>query len=258
MSDLVTRGRNTTGLPLIKPILRPEDFRPQAYIRRNFQFAPSFLYTQAPEDRSLGRISFISYLWLFQTLICIKMGSLPETVALPKTAKRAPQLHEIVLKETPSEDELKHYAPFTVSFHNGFLPLSPPPTTLPPAFRVLDSLLKRAPMKTADGKEGLLASFTFGKAVEDELPDLTYEIHEVRDDLRIVTALYRDYCFLASAYLLEPCHQKFYERDQERRLLQEGGAPKGKAKKHGAGEYGLARSKLPAKLAVPLAMVANM
>ena len=186
------------------------------------------------------------------------MGSLPGPIPFPKAAKRASQLHEIVLKQTPSEDELKHHAPFTVSFHNGFLPLSPPPTTLPPAFRALDSLLRRAPMKTADGKQGLLASFAFGKAVEDELPDLTDEIHKVKDDLRVVTALYRDYCFLASAYLLEPCHQKFYEKDQERRVLREGGTPKEKAKKHGAGEYGLARSKLPAKLAVPLALVANM
>lgn len=195
------------------------------------------------------------------------MGSLPEPVPLPKTARLFPKLPEIVLKETPSEDELKHYAPFTVSFENGFLPLSPPPTTLPPAFRVLDSLLKRAPMKTADGKEGLLAHFTFGKAVEDELPDLTDEIRKVKDDLRIITALYRDYCFLASAYLLEPCHQKFYEKDQERRRLQEevrtGTSPekevqKERTKRSGTGEYGLARSRLPAKLAKPLAMVAEM
>ena len=209
------------------------------------------------------------------------MGELPEPTPLPKLAKLVPELPEIVLKETPSEDELKHYAPFTVSFGNGFLPLSPPPTTLPPAFRVLDSLLKRAPMKTADGKEGLLAKFTFGKAVEDELPDLTDEIHKVKGDLRVISALYRDYCFLASAYLLEPCHQKFYEKDQERRRLQEEekmritdekeaqkeaenqgvekkGAEKERAKKHGTGEYGLARSRLPAKLAMPLAKVAEM
>lgn len=210
------------------------------------------------------------------------MGKFPDSIPLPKLAKLDPQFPDIVLKATPSEDELKHYSPFTVSFEYGFLPLSPPPATLPPAFRVLDSLLKRAPMKTADGKEGLLATFTFGKAVEDELTDLTGEIHKVKDDLRVITALYRDYCFLASAYLLEPCHQQFYEKDQERRRLQEEektrknnekkagkkvaeeygvedkGAEKGRAKKYGAGEYGLARSRLPAKLARPLAMVADM
>ena len=210
------------------------------------------------------------------------MGELPEPIPLPKQARLVPDLPEIVLKETPSEDELKHYAPFTVSFENGFLPLAPPPTTLPPAFRVLDSLLKRAPMKTADGKEGLLAKFTFGKAVEDELPDLTDEIHKVKDDLPVISALYRDYCFLASAYLLEPCHQKFYEKDQERRRLQqeektrttdekrarkkesenhrveEKEVEKERAKKYATGEYGLARSRLPAQLARPLAKVADM
>lgn len=205
------------------------------------------------------------------------MGSLPEYIPLLKAAKLVPELPDIVLKETPSEDVLKHYAPFTVSFDYGFLPLSAPPTTLPPAFRVLDSLLKRAPMKTVDGKEGLLASFTFGRAVEDELPELTDEIHKVKDDLRVITALYRDYCFLASAYLLEPCHQRFYEKDQERRRLEEEvktrtthekdaqkkedekqGVEKERTKRSGTGEYGLARSRLPAKLAKPLAMVANM
>ena len=210
------------------------------------------------------------------------MGELPDPLPLPKQARLVPVLPEIVLKETPSEDELKHYAPFTVSFENGFLPLTPPPTTLPPAFGVLDSLLKRAPMKTTDGKEGLLAKFTFGKAVEDELPDLTDEIHKVKDDLRVISALYRDYCFLASAYLLEPCHQNFYEKDQERRRLQqeektmttdekrarkkeaenhrveEKEIEKERAKKYATGEYGLARSRLPAKLARPLAKVADM
>ena len=206
------------------------------------------------------------------------MGNMRDPIPLPKLAKLVPELPEVFLKEIPSEDQLKHYAPFTVSFENGFLPLYPPPTALPPAFRVLDSLLKRAPMKTADGKEGLLAKFVFGKAVEDELPDLTSEIDKVKDNLRVITALYRDYCFLASAYLLEPCHQKFYEKDQEkRRLLQEektrttneeearkkgaekrGVEEKDQAKKYSAGEYGLARSRLPAKLARPLAIVADM
>ena len=209
------------------------------------------------------------------------MGILHDPIPSSKLAKLVPELPETVLKETPSEDELKRYAPFTVSFENGFLPLLPPPTTLPPAFRVLDSLLKRAPMKTADGKEGLLAKFTFGKAVEDELPDLTDEVHKVKGDLRVITALYRDYCFLASAYLLEPCHQRFFEKDQEKRRLQqeekaratdekatkneaekhgveEEGPKKERANKYGTGEYGLARSRLPAKVARPLAMVAKM
>jgi indoleamine 2,3-dioxygenase len=72
--------------------------------------------------------------------------------------------------------------------------------------------------------------------VLSELPDLTDAIEEVKDDLRIVGALYRDYCFLASAYLLEPCH--------ERHVKGEG--------------YGLGRQRLPACLARPLGRVAGM
>lgn len=87
-----------------------------------------------------------------------------------------------------------------------------------------------------DKKPGLLATFTLGEVVLRELPDLTDAIEDVRDDLRVVGALYRDYCFLVSAYLLEPCH--------ERHVKGEG--------------YGLGRQRLPAVLARPLARVAAM
>jgi indoleamine 2,3-dioxygenase len=42
-----------------------------------------------------------------------------------------------------------------------------------------------------------------------ELPDLSAAIEKYKDDLPLVNALYRDYSFLASAYLLEPCHERF-------------------------------------------------
>jgi len=135
-----------------------------------------------------------------------------------------------------SETELSRISPFTVSVENGFLPLSPPPTHLPPAFAALTSLLERMPIRTLTGEPGLLATFTLGENVLSELPDLTDAIEEVKDDLRIVGALYRDYCFLASAYLLEPCH--------ERHVKGEG--------------YGLGRQRLPACLARPLGRVAGM
>lgn len=92
------------------------------------------------------------------------------------------------------------------------------------------------PIRTATGQPGLLAPFTLGETVLRELPDLTDEIEGVKGDLRIVGALYRDYCFLASAYLLEPCHNGFV---------------KGKG-------YGLGRERLPAVLARPLVRVAEM
>lgn len=142
-----------------------------------------------------------------------------------------------LLANIPTDDkELASLAPFTVSLTNGFLPLSPPPTKLPPSFSTLSSLLARMPIRTATGEPGLLATFSLGEALLRELPDLTDDVDKVREDLRVVGALYRDYCFLASAYLLEPCH--------ERHLKGEG--------------YGLGRQRLPAVLARPLARVAEM
>ena len=92
------------------------------------------------------------------------------------------------------------------------------------------------PVRTATGGPGLLATFSLGETLLRELPDLTDEIDEVEDDLRTVGGLYRDYCFLASAYLLEPCHERYMK---------------------GEG-YGLGRQRLPAVLARPLARVAEM
>ena len=142
-----------------------------------------------------------------------------------------------VLSTIPTDQkELAALPPFTVSIENGFLPVSPPPKTLPTAFDPLTSLLVRMPILTLDKKPGLLATLTLGEAVLKELPDLTDEIDQFNDDLRIIGALYRDYCFLASAYLLEPCHE---------------GHLKGEG-------YGLGRQRLPAMLARPLARVAEM
>ena len=92
------------------------------------------------------------------------------------------------------------------------------------------------PIRTAEGSPGLLATFDLGETLLRELPDLTDEVDKVRDDLRTAGALYRDYCFLASAYLLEPCHERHMNGE----------------------EYGLGRQRLPAVLARPLARVAEM
>ena len=142
-----------------------------------------------------------------------------------------------VLATVPTDDkELAKLSPFTVSLPNGFLPLSLPPTKLPPSFSALSSLLSRMPIRTLTGYPGLLATFNLGETLLRELPDLTDEIDNIKDDMRTVGALYRDYSFLASAYLLEPCH--------ERHMKGEG--------------YGLGRQRLPAVLARPLAKVAEM
>ena len=94
---------------------------------------------------------------------------------------------------------------FMVSTTRGFLPRAEPVVNLPAEFASLDSILSRMPIKTGTGAPGLLASCTLGKTVKAELPDLTGAIDKYCSDLPLMNALYRDYSFLASAYLLEPC-----------------------------------------------------
>jgi indoleamine 2,3-dioxygenase len=125
---------------------------------------------------------------------------------------------------------------FMVSTARGFLPRADPPATLPAAFDALESLLRRMPVRTLDGTPGLLASSALGPAVQAELPDLTAAVDDVAEDLPLVNALYRDYAFLASAYLLEPCHERFVR-----------GEP-----------YGLARDVLPKQVARPIARCAEI
>ena len=142
-----------------------------------------------------------------------------------------------LLWDVPTDDrELSTISPFTVSAKHGFLPISAPPTELPCSFAALASLLDRMPIRTMDGKPGLLATYKLGESVLQELPDLTREVELFKDDLRITGALYRDYSFLASAYLLEPCHERHVNGDG----------------------YGLGRQRLPAVLARPLARVAEL
>jgi indoleamine 2,3-dioxygenase len=93
------------------------------------------------------------------------------------------------------------------------------------------------PICTASGAPGLLARNALGPAVE-RLPDLTEQVRRYRENQHVLSALYRDYTFLASAYLLEPCHH---------RLLATRGS-----------EYGVARERLPANIARPIAEVATL
>lgn len=124
---------------------------------------------------------------------------------------------------------------FMVSTSRGFLPRADPVVTLPKEFDPLESILQRMPITTASGEPGLLAAFKLGDEVE-KFPNLTQAMEAYKDNLPLLTALYRDYSFLASAYLLEPCHQRFV---------------KGEA-------YGLGRQVLPAQIAQPIARCAEM
>ena len=127
---------------------------------------------------------------------------------------------------------------FMVSTTRGFLPRMDPVVTLPPEFDPLESILQEMPVKTEFGKPGLLAHGTgrLGKAVHKKLPDLTEFMDHYRDNLPVMNALYRDYSFLASAFLLEPCHERFVRGE----------------------EYGLGRQMLPFNIARPIAKCAEM
>lgn len=119
-----------------------------------------------------------------------------------------------------------------VSKQWGFLPRERPLTSLPSEFKKVDEILRRMPVNLPDGGKGLLAQGKLGDTVHNELP--LYDVTKV-DSTRLLEALIRDYAFLASAYLLEPCDLK-YQKTQE---------------------YGLGRDTLPENIAVPLAKLAD-
>ncbi|KAF2851649.1 hypothetical protein T440DRAFT_498192 [Plenodomus tracheiphilus IPT5] len=139
-----------------------------------------------------------------------------------------------VLSDTKPTD---HSLPaFMVSTTRGFLPRQDPVVALPKEFAAAESLLQRMPIKTLSGEPGLLATFTFGETLLKELPDLSAEVEKYRDDLVVMNALYRDYSFLASAYLFEPCHERYMRGE----------------------EYGLGRQSLPRCIALPIVKVAEL
>ena len=139
-----------------------------------------------------------------------------------------------VLEDTRSND---HSMPaFMVSTTRGFLPRAEPVVDLPEDFHIVQSLLERMPVRKLDGSPGLLAKGTFGDTVLKELPDLSAAVDRYAANLPLMNALYRDYSFLASAYLLEPCHLRHIRGE----------------------EYGLGRQSLPACIARTIAKVAEM
>ena len=145
-----------------------------------------------------------------------------------------PSLSFNVLRDTKPDDTT--LPAFMVSTTRGFLPRQEPVVQLPPEFDILESILARMPIKTLEGTPGLLATFTLGETVLKELPDLTATIEKYKDNLPLINALYRDYSFLASAYLLEPCHHRFIK---------------------GEG-YGLGRQTLPAVISRPISRCAEL
>ncbi|RMJ27335.1 indoleamine 2,3-dioxygenase family protein [Aspergillus sp. HF37] len=133
--------------------------------------------------------------------------------------------------------------PFTITTSTGFLPYATSPTTLPDVFKPLLSLLQRLSVVREDGAPGLLGEYKLGPAVLAELPDLTAHIEDVvtpegDKDLFTITALFRDYSFLASSYLLEPCWENW--------------------SKNPDGGYGIGREVLPKSVAGPMCRCAEL
>ncbi|KAG0352974.1 hypothetical protein BC939DRAFT_278186 [Gamsiella multidivaricata] len=132
------------------------------------------------------------------------------------------------------EDPLVHnhsIPSFMVGTQNGFLPRQDPLDVLPKEYEALEQLLQKMPLTLKDGTPGLLAQGKFGEACKG-LPQ--YDLSNVEDS-ELLSALYRDYTFVASAYLLEPCDLLYRK----------------------TGDYGLGRSVLPKNIAVPLVQVAE-
>jgi indoleamine 2,3-dioxygenase len=134
--------------------------------------------------------------------------------------------------------------PFTITASTGFLPFRTPQVDLPAVFAPLAKLLEDLPIVKADGTPGLLATYQLGAAIDhhNALPDLTTEIDNLltedqKPDLAAVTAAFRDYAFLASAYLLEPCWKRWSE---------------------GGEGYGIGREVLPKNIAGPLIKTAAL
>ena len=142
---------------------------------------------------------------------------------------------DFTVLDDPRPDD-KSLPAFMVSTTRGFLPRMNPVVTLPKEFDALESLLQRMPVKTLAGEPGLLSHGGLGAVVDNEFPDLTDAMDLYKDDLPVMNALYRDYSFLASAYLLEPCHMRFVRGE----------------------EYGLGRQVLPKNISRPIARCAEM
>lgn len=121
---------------------------------------------------------------------------------------------------------------FIVSEARGFLPRDDPLFDLPKEFQRLDEILKSAPINLPDGGKGLLAQGKLGEVAEKDLPLVDVDKYT---DSRLLNAVFRDYSYIASMYLLEPCDLAFRK----------------------TGDYGFGRSKLPKNIAVPFTKLAT-
>lgn len=124
---------------------------------------------------------------------------------------------------------------FDVSGAHGFLPIGEPLKKLPERYAALQTIMEEMPTnKVYPDTPGILAT---PNAIEESvrnLPDYTAQA-SAETDVFVIQALYRAYTFLASAYTLELSYQQ-YVID---------------------GNYGKARTTLPANVAKPLVAVSE-
>lgn len=117
---------------------------------------------------------------------------------------------------------------FKVDGEHGFLPMTDPVVILDQKYDSLQSILSNLSTYVMNVEEDLLLPKV------SELVDLT-EAVRVEEDKPQLAALYRGYCFLASAYLLYPAHVHYKK----------------------TGHYGEGRDRLPSQIAQPLIVLAE-
>ena len=120
--------------------------------------------------------------------------------------------------------------------NHGFLPSEKPLQSLPTQFQALNEILDKMTIKQNDGSQGLLAQDLLRKTVDNDFPDLLAEVKKIDPmDARMNTSLFRDYSMLTASYLLESCHLSYLRSKN----------------------YGEGMGSIPAKLAVPLKLLAD-
>jgi indoleamine 2,3-dioxygenase len=125
---------------------------------------------------------------------------------------------------------------FVPNSATGFMPREAPILRLPEPYEAVNTLLEQATLVQPDGSAGLLADGQLGPRVLATLPD--YDINHLNEntDPHLLWALFRDFSYLASEYLLEPCDVNY----------------------RATGDYGLARDHLPASIVKTLVRSAEL
>ncbi|KAH8919780.1 hypothetical protein BT69DRAFT_466636 [Atractiella rhizophila] len=123
----------------------------------------------------------------------------------------------------------------------GFLPSQTPLTSLPAPFETLESILQSMPALLPSGEQGLLGKGIYGSTVEKVMEGETGEriVRDVKSAIAqgneaLISALFRDFCFLSSAWLMEPIHLHYTKTGMH------------------TGEGAIGRNRLPHYFAIPL------